>query len=129
MIHLQSKVQFPKTARPLMVDDYSHRTSDPLVSFCLILSIIQSDKSFVLAIAATGAWDMTLATRYYLASPSSSVLPADPKLGFIVGGSSAGGNLSAVMCQLTRDEGLTPPLTGQYLSVPALLWMDAVPEK
>lgn len=66
------------------------------------------------------------------ASPGSSVLPADPKQGFIVGGASAGGNLSAVVCQLGRDEGLSPPLTGQYLCVPSLLWAssaDAVPEK
>lgn len=40
-----------------------------------------------------------------------------------------GGNLSAVVSQLGRDEGLDPPLTGQYLCVPALLWPDAVPEK
>ena len=63
------------------------------------------------------------------ASPSSSVLPADPRRGFIVGGASAGGNLSAVMCQIGRDEGLDPPLTGQYLCVPALLWSTVVPEK
>ena len=63
------------------------------------------------------------------ASPSSDILPADPRQGFIVGGASAGGNLSAVMCQLGRDEGLDPPLTGQYLCVPALLWSSVVPEK
>lgn len=63
------------------------------------------------------------------ASPSSSILPANPKLGFIVGGASAGGNLSAILCQLARDEGLQPALTGQFLCVPALLWPDAVPEK
>ena len=63
------------------------------------------------------------------ASSSSSVLPADPRLGFIVGGASAGGNLSAVICQLARDEGLEPRLTGQYLCVPALLWLTVVPEK
>ena len=63
------------------------------------------------------------------ASPSSSILPANPGLGFIVGGASAGGNLSAVICQLGRDESLQPPLTGQYLCVPALLAPEAVPEK
>lgn len=63
------------------------------------------------------------------ASQSSTILPADPRQGFIVGGASAGGNLSAVICQLARDDGLDPPLTGQYLCVPALLWTDAVPEK
>lgn len=57
------------------------------------------------------------------ASSSSPTLPANPRKGFIVGGSSAGGNLSAIVCQIGRDEGLDPPLTGQYLSVPALLWI------
>ena len=33
------------------------------------------------------------------------------------------------MCQLGRDDGLDPPLTGQYLGVPALLWSTVVPEK
>ncbi|KAK3714226.1 hypothetical protein LTR37_008028 [Vermiconidia calcicola] len=78
--------------------------------------------------SVTDAYDVVkwCATNAYR---SSSVLPADPKKGFIVGGASAGGNLSAVVCQLGRDEGLEPPLTGQYLCVPALLWNDVVPEK
>ncbi|RMZ24071.1 hypothetical protein D0859_11888 [Hortaea werneckii] len=63
------------------------------------------------------------------ASPGSDLLPCDPKLGFLVGGASAGGNLSAVMAQLSRDNSLSPPITGQYLCVPATLWVDAVPEK
>ncbi|CAK1363515.1 unnamed protein product [Cercospora beticola] len=63
------------------------------------------------------------------ASPQSSELPGDPTAGFIVGGSSAGGNLAAVMSQMTRDDGMKPAITGQYLSVPSLLWWDAVPEK
>lgn len=62
------------------------------------------------------------------ASPDSAILPCEPERGFIVGGASAGGNLAAVMAQLSRDEGLTPPITGQYLCVPALLWVDVVPE-
>lgn len=63
------------------------------------------------------------------ASPNNPLLPADPRRGFIVGGSSAGGNLAAVMCQMTRDEGLQPPITGQYLSVAALIDDAVVPER
>lgn len=63
------------------------------------------------------------------ADPSSTILPGDLSKGFIVGGASAGGNLAAVVCQLARDDNLEPPLTGQYLCVPALLWVSAVPEK
>ncbi|KAF7192446.1 AB hydrolase superfamily protein B1A11.02 [Pseudocercospora fuligena] len=63
------------------------------------------------------------------ASPSNTELPGDPKAGLIVGGASAGGNLAAVMAQLGRDNGLSPPLTGQYLCCASLLWHDVVPEK
>lgn len=63
------------------------------------------------------------------ASATSEILPADLEAGFIVGGSSAGGNFAAVMSQRARDESLNPPLTGQYLSVPALLSRPAIPEK
>ena len=63
------------------------------------------------------------------ATPESDVLPSDPRKGFIVGGASAGGNLAAILCQVIRDESMKPPLTGQYLCVPALLAPDVVPEK
>jgi acetyl esterase/lipase len=70
------------------------------------------------------AWD---ALRWVAAN--ASALSADPTLGFIVGGTSAGGNITAVITHLARDCNLQPPLTGQYLSVPALLPADVVPEK
>ena len=47
----------------------------------------------------------------------------------MVGGISAGGNLTAGITHLYRDDGLTPPLTGAYLSIPAVLDEDVVPEK
>lgn len=47
----------------------------------------------------------------------------------MVGGTSAGGNLTAVLAHLARDEKLSPPLTGQYLSIPAMLPESVVPEK
>ncbi|KAI1610173.1 Alpha/Beta hydrolase protein [Exophiala viscosa] len=54
---------------------------------------------------------------------------ADPSVGFVVGGTSAGGNISAVLAHVARDEGLSPPLTGQYLIIPALVPENKVPEK
>lgn len=46
---------------------------------------------------------------------------ADPTRGFIIGGGSAGGNITAVLTHIARDEKLSPSLTGQYLGVPAIM--------
>ncbi|KIX02936.1 uncharacterized protein Z518_06486 [Rhinocladiella mackenziei CBS 650.93] len=54
---------------------------------------------------------------------------ADLSVGFVVGGTSAGGNIAAVLAHLARDEKLSPPLTGQYLAIPAVLPEKKVPEK
>ncbi|KAK2882597.1 hypothetical protein FQN49_000209 [Arthroderma sp. PD_2] len=51
----------------------------------------------------------------------ASELGADPSQGFIIGGGSAGGNITAVLAHVARDEQLSPPLTGQYLCVPAIM--------
>lgn len=67
-------------------------------------------------------WD---AVKWAIAN--SKTFGADPTKGLIVGGSSAGGNLAAVLALLSRDEGLKPPITGQFLSVPALLPDTNVP--
>lgn len=58
---------------------------------------------------------------------NSSQLGANPNLGFIIGGTSAGGNISAALSHLARDTGLTPPLTGIWLNIPTVLAPDAVP--
>jgi acetyl esterase/lipase len=57
----------------------------------------------------------------------ASTLNADPQHGLIVGGASAGGNIAAVLALLSRDNKLLPPITGQYLCVPALLPDTNVP--
>jgi len=49
--------------------------------------------------------------------------------GFIVGGISAGGNFGSIVSHLYRDERLSPPLTGSYLSIPACMTAELVPEK
>jgi len=43
----------------------------------------------------------------------ASELGADPSRGFVIGGGSAGGNITAVLAHIARDEQLSPPLTGQ----------------
>jgi acetyl esterase/lipase len=54
---------------------------------------------------------------------------ADPSVGFVIGGTSAGANIAAVLAHLARDEGLSPPLTGQYLSVPCIVAESLMPDK
>ncbi|KAI0023645.1 putative lipase/esterase [Xylariomycetidae sp. FL0641] len=66
------------------------------------------------------------------AAANASALGADPGQGFVIGGGSAGGNIAAVLAHIARDEGLTPPLTGQYLCVPAITCFalaEAIPER
>jgi acetyl esterase/lipase len=54
------------------------------------------------------------------AAAHASELGANPSKGFIVGGTSAGGNISAVIGHLARDEKLSPPITGLSLLIPAV---------
>ncbi|KAH7336299.1 Alpha/Beta hydrolase protein [Rhexocercosporidium sp. MPI-PUGE-AT-0058] len=56
-------------------------------------------------------------------------LGGNPKKGFLVGGISAGGNFGTIVTHLYRDENLSPPLTGAYLSIPACITPETVPEK
>jgi hypothetical protein len=56
-------------------------------------------------------------------------LGGNPKKGFLVGGISAGGNFGTVVSHLYRDDELSPPLTGVYLSIPACMGPDVVPAK
>ena len=60
---------------------------------------------------------------------NASTLKADPKKGFMVGGISAGANFSAVISHLARDEHLSPPLTGVYLSIPAVVDPKSMPDE
>ena len=62
-------------------------------------------------------------------SKNASSLGADLAKAFILGGTSAGGNIAAVLSHLARDASLSPPLTGLYLNVPLLLAPEAVPDR
>ncbi|CAI6341066.1 unnamed protein product [Periconia digitata] len=61
------------------------------------------------------------------ATKNSSTLRATPSQGLVVGGSSAGGNIAAVLALLSRDSNFSPPITGQFLSVPVVLPSQNVP--
>ena len=74
--------------------------------------------------APNDTWD----SLTWLAKNAASI-GADPTAGFILGGVSAGGNLTAVTAQKALNENLSPPLTGLWACIPVLLTDDIVPEK
>jgi acetyl esterase/lipase len=60
---------------------------------------------------------------------NASQLGADPSKGFVVGGTSAGGNIAAAITHLARDEKFSPPVTGAHLMIPAICSIDDLPSK
>lgn len=81
---------------------------------------------FVFPTAANDAWD---ALQWAASEANTTAWGADPTTGFVVGGTSAGGNLAAVVTHMARNHGLSPPLTGHYLAVPVLTTPAAVPDR
>jgi acetyl esterase/lipase len=79
---------------------------------------------FKFPIGVNDCWDALL-----WAISHSTELGVTPQRGLIVGGASAGGNIAAVLALRSRDEKLDPPVTGQYLCVPALLPDRNVPPR
>ncbi|KAI6714934.1 hypothetical protein JHW43_002588 [Diplocarpon mali] len=56
-------------------------------------------------------------------------LGGNPEKGFLVGGISAGANFGAILSHLYRDDEIAPPLTGSYLSIPACIPDELVPDR
>ncbi|KAK1231507.1 hypothetical protein PQX77_005372 [Marasmius sp. AFHP31] len=73
--------------------------------------------------------DVFAALKFVASNPEK--FSASLKKGFLVGGPSAGGNLSAVLSYLARDDSFfkDKPLTGQFLQIPCVVHFEAVPEK
>ncbi|KAH8897392.1 alpha/beta-hydrolase [Thozetella sp. PMI_491] len=58
-----------------------------------------------------------------------STLGADLSKGFVLGGTSSGGQLAAALSHQARDEELSPPLTGVYLNATSIVHPEAIPAK
>ncbi|KAK5170911.1 uncharacterized protein LTR77_004055 [Saxophila tyrrhenica] len=71
--------------------------------------------------------DYRLAPEWKATSNASS-LGADPSKGFVIGGTSAGGNITAVISLMARDEKLSPPITGTLLMIPFYVSHQYIPE-
>jgi acetyl esterase/lipase len=76
-----------------------------------------------------GVQDCYAVLRQVCSDPGSIHALANPAKGIVLGGSSAGGNLSAVLAHQAREDRLKPPVTGQWLSVPALIPDTVLPDK
>ncbi|KAF4968852.1 hypothetical protein FSARC_3818 [Fusarium sarcochroum] len=63
------------------------------------------------------------------AAANAGEIYADPARSFIVGGSSAGANMAAVLVHQARKEEMSPRLTGQWLSAAYLLPPELVPKE
>lgn len=70
---------------------------------------------FKFPVGVLDAWD---ALKW--AASNAETFGANPTAGFILGGTSAGGNLTAVLSHMARDQGLQPPPTGLYLHAPVV---------
>lgn len=68
-------------------------------------------------------------TLKWLGENAKTELGADPEAGFVLVGFSAGGTLAAATVQRAHDEGMTPKLTGSFISIPMLFLEETVPEK
>ncbi|KAG9504933.1 hypothetical protein J7337_004914 [Fusarium musae] len=68
---------------------------------------------YVFPTAITDSWDALI-----WIVKNSPKLGAKPSAGLVIGGSSAGANITAVLSHLARDNSLVPQLTGVYLHVP-----------
>ncbi|RYP06888.1 hypothetical protein DL764_002881 [Monosporascus ibericus] len=76
--------------------------------------------------APNDVWD-TL--QWLTTSKDALTLGLDFSSGFIIGGVSAGANLTAVTVQRWVSEKLTPPISGVWLSIPYLLEAETVPDQ
>lgn len=64
------------------------------------------------------AWD---ALQWIATAEAEAELAVSLAAGFVVGGSSAGGTMTAILTHLARDEGLASPITGSFLLAPMIL--------
>ncbi len=81
---------------------------------------------FKFPIGQLDTWD---SMKWIAENATGSLLNADPKQGFIMGGISAGGALTAAFSRAFQDEPLAYPLTGQWLAIPSVMNDHSVPEK
>ncbi|KAL3480788.1 Alpha/Beta hydrolase protein [Aspergillus californicus] len=129
----------PDSGSPVIVllfgGGYLIGTNKQMVPFARSLSVLYNAITITLSYrlspqypfptAANDAWD----SLKWIAQ-HATLLGADPSKGFILGGISAGGNLTCITAQRAVKEKLSPPLTGLWISVPVTtVTADGIPDK
>ncbi|KAL0577977.1 hypothetical protein V5O48_004013 [Marasmius crinis-equi] len=110
----------------LQLDDYRLK----ILSVALRLSVVNFDYRLAPENPFPAAVDDSFAGLKFVAAHPEK-FSASLKKGFIIGGASAGGGLTAVLAHLARDDPFfkDKPLTGQIFNYPVTVHPDAVPEK
>lgn len=72
------------------------------------------------------AWD---SMKWIADHATEELLHADPSKGFIMGGVSAGGSMTACLSRKFQAEPLAHPLTGQWLCIPSTMSKRSCPDK
>ncbi|KAK5730708.1 hypothetical protein LTR15_000646 [Elasticomyces elasticus] len=67
-------------------------------------------------------WPLAIHDSYDATQWAAKNAGADPSQGFLIGGTSAGGNMTAVVAHMWRDAGDKPAITGCHLMIPAVCW-------
>ncbi|KAJ7366794.1 Alpha/Beta hydrolase protein [Mycena albidolilacea] len=111
------------TSGNVELDDYQLRA----ICVELQLSIVNVDYR----LAPEHPHPTGLNDSYMAAAENAGLFRVDVKKGFIIAGLSAGGHLAAAIAHRAREDPFFEerPITGQILQVPALLNVNAVPEK
>lgn len=102
------------------------RASEDLENFLFLITIVSLAPEHPFPTAVD---DCFAAVKFVASTPEK--FSASTKKGFLVGGSSAGGRLAAVISHLARDDAFfnERPVTGQLLHIPGVVHHSVVPEK
>ncbi|KAL4908556.1 hypothetical protein BDW74DRAFT_188495 [Aspergillus multicolor] len=129
----------PETPGPLIVliygGGYLLGTNKQLIPFARALSTLYDATAVTVSYRVAPEWKFPISPNDVWDSVSwiaehATLLGADPTKGFILGGVSAGGQLTTLIAQRALKNNLSPPITGLWVSVPVTtLTADGIPEQ
>ncbi|KAK6373295.1 hypothetical protein LTS17_008315 [Exophiala oligosperma] len=145
LCHLTSAVADTTPPRPLILLFHGggHCTGYPELELPLARRLAQTHSAIVVSasyrlaphfpfpFSICDAWETLEFVAREARKANSAVFPrcTDPRVGFLVGGPSAGANLAASLAHLARDHNLHPKLTGHFLFAGTYISDQHVPEK